>query len=195
MIEVKVVDAPLDYNILLGRNWMYSMQAVASSLFRLVCFPFNGKIVMIDQTSFRNSSVSASSGASIPIIAHSQLATGSVGVGMYLSLMGTFSCPAPVLMIGSSFGSALSLLNSVSFRTTHMEDPWILPSLSPSIGPIETDVLLPTMMAAYPTKLDQVAEPSPSSLRMEEEDPYVLPAWVVESSHTHDFLDNVFSIG
>ena len=33
MIEVEVVDAPLDYNILLGRNWMYSMQAVASSLF------------------------------------------------------------------------------------------------------------------------------------------------------------------
>ena len=32
-IEVEVVDAPLDYNILLGRNWMYSMQAVASSLF------------------------------------------------------------------------------------------------------------------------------------------------------------------
>ena len=33
VIEVEVVDAPLDYNILLGRNWMYSMQAVASSLF------------------------------------------------------------------------------------------------------------------------------------------------------------------
>ena len=32
-IEVKVVDAPLDYNLLLGRNWMYSMQAIASSLF------------------------------------------------------------------------------------------------------------------------------------------------------------------
>ena len=32
-IEVEVVDAPLDYNILLGQNWMYSMQAVASSLF------------------------------------------------------------------------------------------------------------------------------------------------------------------
>ena len=35
-IEVKVVDAPLDYNILLGQNWMYSMQAVASSLFCIV---------------------------------------------------------------------------------------------------------------------------------------------------------------
>ena len=33
VIEVEVVDAPLDYNILLGPNWMYSMQAVASSLF------------------------------------------------------------------------------------------------------------------------------------------------------------------
>ena len=32
-IEVEVVDAPLDYNILLGRNWMYSMQAITSSLF------------------------------------------------------------------------------------------------------------------------------------------------------------------
>ena len=31
--EVEVVDAPLDYNLLLGRNWMYNMQVVASSLF------------------------------------------------------------------------------------------------------------------------------------------------------------------
>ena len=70
-IEVEVVDAPLDYNLLLGQNWMYSMQVVASSLFRVVCFPFNGKIVTIDQTSFTNPSVSASSGASILIIDHS----------------------------------------------------------------------------------------------------------------------------
>ena len=35
-IEVEVVDAPLDYNILLGRNWMYSMQFVSSSLFRVI---------------------------------------------------------------------------------------------------------------------------------------------------------------
>ena len=33
VIEGEVVDTPLHYNILLGRNWMYSMQAVASSLF------------------------------------------------------------------------------------------------------------------------------------------------------------------
>ena len=97
-----MVDAPLDYNLLLGRNWMYSMQAIASSIFQVVCFPFNGNIVMINQTSFKNPSVNASSGASIPIIDHSQSATGSVGVGMYPSLMGSFSCSTPILMIGSS---------------------------------------------------------------------------------------------
>ena len=70
-IEVEVVDAPLDYNLLLGRNWMYSMQAVASSLFRVICFPFNGKIVTIDQTSFQNISVNASSSGSILLIDHS----------------------------------------------------------------------------------------------------------------------------
>ena len=100
--------------------------AVASSLFRVICFPFNGKIVTIDQTLFKNPSVSASSGASISIIDHSQLATGSVGVGMYPSLVGTFRCLAPILMIGYSFGGASSSLNSVSFHTSHMEDPWIL---------------------------------------------------------------------
>ena len=71
VIKVEVVDAPLDYNLLLGQNWMYSMQAVSSSLFQVVCFPFNGNIVTIDQTSFSNPSVSASSGASILIIDHS----------------------------------------------------------------------------------------------------------------------------
>ena len=35
-IEVEVVDGPLDYNILLGQNWMYSMQAVTSSIDEII---------------------------------------------------------------------------------------------------------------------------------------------------------------
>ena len=73
--------------------------------------------------SFKNLCVTASSGASILIVKHSQPAIGSVGVSMYPSLMGIFSCPAPVLMIGSSFEEASSSMRLVSFRTTHMEDP------------------------------------------------------------------------
>ena len=98
---------------------------------------------MIDQMSFRNPSVNASLGTSIPIIDHSQPTTGSVGVGIYPSLMGTmgtFSCPTPILMIGSSFNGDSYSLNSVPFHTTHMEDPWILPPPSTSSVPIETNV-------------------------------------------------------
>ena len=131
---------------------------------------------MIDQISFQNMSINASLGASIPIIDHSQPATGSVGIGMYPSLMGTFSCPMLVLMIGSIFGGASSLSNSVSFCTTHMEYPWILHSPSTSSVPTENDMPLPTTMVAYQVNLDKVVEPSHSSSRIEEEDPYVLPA-------------------
>ena len=54
------------------------------------------------------------------------------------------------------------------------------------------DVPFPTTMIAYQANLDYVEEPGPSSLRMEEEDAYVLPTWAVESSHAHDFLYDFF---
>ena len=132
---------------------MYSMQAFSSSLFHVVCFPHNRKIVTIDQMTFKNPSVTASSGASIPIVEHSQLTTGSVGVGMYPSLMRSFSCLTPILMIGSSSGEASTSMRSVSFHTSHMEDPWILPTTSPSCEPIEIDVMFPAVMIAYQANL------------------------------------------
>ena len=128
---------------------------------------------------FKNSPVSASSKASVPKVEHSQPTTGSVGVGMYPSLMGTFSCPTPVLMIGSSFDGASTSTRSVPFRTIHMGDPWILPSPSPSSEAIETSVPLPAAMIAYQANLQSATEPCSSSSWTEEEDPYVLPAWAV----------------
>ena len=130
--------------------------------------------------------------ASVPKVEHSQPATGSVGVGMYPSLMGTFICPAPILMIGSSFVGSSTSTRSVPFHTSHMGDPWILPSPSPSSEAIETSVPFPAVMIAYQANLQSAAEPCSSSSRTEEEDPYVLPAWAVQSSHAHDCLDMVF---
>ena len=111
---------------------------------------------------------------------------------MYPSLMGTFSCPAPILMIGSSFGGVSSSLNSISFHATHMEDPWILPSSSTSSVPVETNVPFPVTMVVYQANIDQVAEPSPSSSWTEKEDLSVLPIWAVESSHSYDCLNDFF---
>ena len=118
---------------------------------------------MIDQMSFKNPSVTGSSRALILIVEHSQSATGSVGVGMYPSLMERFSCLSPVLMIGSSSGEASTSVRLVSFHTSHMEYPWILPTPSTPSEPIVTNVPFPTTIIAYQANLESVVEPSPSS--------------------------------
>jgi hypothetical protein len=94
-VEVEVVDAPLDYNLLLGRNWTYAMIVVVSSVFHTLCFPHEGNIVMIDQLSFAYSIPNASLGQSIPVIDNSRSETENVGVGMYSSFMGTFDFSTP----------------------------------------------------------------------------------------------------
>lgn len=48
LIDVKVVDAQLNYKFLLGRSFMYTMKVVTSSLFRVIMFPHNRKVVTID---------------------------------------------------------------------------------------------------------------------------------------------------
>ena len=35
-IEVMIFDANLDYSLLLGRNWIYEMDVIASSLFHIL---------------------------------------------------------------------------------------------------------------------------------------------------------------
>ena len=47
-IDVEVVDAPLDYNLLLGRSWFHAMIAVTSSVFCTIQSPHQGKTFTID---------------------------------------------------------------------------------------------------------------------------------------------------
>jgi hypothetical protein len=51
-IDVMVTQGALDFSLLLGRDYVYAMGALVSSLFRVVCFPHDGRIVTIDQLSF-----------------------------------------------------------------------------------------------------------------------------------------------
>lgn len=51
-IDVSVTQGSLDFSLLLGRDYVYAMGALVSSLFRVVCFPHDGRIVPIDQLSF-----------------------------------------------------------------------------------------------------------------------------------------------
>ena len=46
-LNVMVVQGPLNYNLLLGRDYIYSMGAIVSSLFRVMCFPHEGRVVQL----------------------------------------------------------------------------------------------------------------------------------------------------
>jgi hypothetical protein len=127
-VYVEVVDAPLDYNLLLGGNWTYSMTAVMSSVFHTLFFPREGKIVTIDQFSFKHASPNASFGPLILVIENSQPTTEDIGVEMNSSIMGTFDFMAPIHHIYAMSSRSSSLMRFVPSRTSYFNDPWTLPS-------------------------------------------------------------------
>ena len=87
-----MVDAPLDYNFLLGRNWFYSMTTFALSIFHTLQFPHQGKIVTIDQLDYFSPDISASMTNNVPMLGQSPPPYTSVRVGLlkYSSHMGVF---------------------------------------------------------------------------------------------------------
>jgi hypothetical protein len=48
LVDVTVVQGPLDFNMLLGRDYVYAMNVVVSTLFWVMHFHHNGSIVTID---------------------------------------------------------------------------------------------------------------------------------------------------
>jgi hypothetical protein len=94
-IDVEVIDGNLDYNILLGRPWIYAMAAVVSTYFRKIAFPFQGGITIVDQQTFLPNSSQVT--GSIPMIHGSPHSLQNIGVGLLKDpiLMGTFSLPPP----------------------------------------------------------------------------------------------------
>jgi hypothetical protein len=51
-IDVMVVQDPLDFSLLLGRDYVYAMKSIVSTLFCVISFPHDGRVVTVDQLSF-----------------------------------------------------------------------------------------------------------------------------------------------
>lgn len=64
-LNVMVVAGPLDYNLLLGRDYVYDMGAIVSTLFRVICFPHEGRIITVDQLSFLGPNIASSQPCSL----------------------------------------------------------------------------------------------------------------------------------
>ena len=48
VIDVMVVQDPLDFDLLLRRDYVYAMKTIVSTLFRVIYFPHDGRILTID---------------------------------------------------------------------------------------------------------------------------------------------------
>jgi hypothetical protein len=195
-IEVEVVDAPLDYNLLLGRSWTYAMHAVVATVFWVLLFPHEGRIMTIDQLSF--SRPDPSSGAStVPMIDNPQPDIVNVGVGLCPPLMGTFDYPPPsgdVKMISVVPDQPRAEIFQVSsFRMTYFTDPWTLPSPSASMeGTGHPGMSMPLSTTEVAYSIVQQASADPDLTPAPELDPVLEPIWAQDSLATTDSLDLVF---
>ena len=98
------------------------MCAIASTILRVLVFPHEGKLVTVDQLSFTRKGHLETNNSTIPLIDQTKLANEILGVGMFLSLMGTFDIPTPINYLGStSVGESIAAVINI----TH---PWVLPS-------------------------------------------------------------------
>ena len=89
-VEVEVIDAPLDYKLLLGRSWNYAMSAIVSVVLRVVVFLHKGKLVTVEQISFTWKGHMETNESTMPLVDQVKTASKSLWDGMYASLMGTF---------------------------------------------------------------------------------------------------------
>jgi hypothetical protein len=124
-VEVEVFDTPLDYNLLLGCSWVDSMRVVVSTLFRVVRFPHQEKVVTVDQLAFFNADTRT---GNMSFIANTPPGYENVGVSLLKdsSLMGTFPIPPPPDIPCPSVAS-INMISTVPHELPVSVDPWIVP--------------------------------------------------------------------
>jgi hypothetical protein len=193
-VKVEVVDAPLDYILLLGRSWTYSMQFVVSTVFWVLLFPHEGQIVTIDQLSFSRPDPALGE-STVPMIDNPQLGVVNVGVGLCPYLMGTFDyLPSQGDIKFISNHHKVEIFQVLSFRTTYFDDLWIFPSPSATmdgIGNLGMSMALSVAEVVY-SLVQQTSthtDPTPA----QEFNPFLEPIWAQGSLTDTDSLDLLFT--
>jgi hypothetical protein len=156
LIDIEVIDAPLEYNILLGRTDMYAMKAVASSVIRTIMFPHNRKIVTIDQVTHYEPNPSASLDNILPLI-HANYEVYpliEMGPGIFKdpSLFGTYHGAPPLLP--PSQVCVVSSKETLQEDTHPPQEASVIPDISPVAAPLPQEPpansLAPTVHKSTP---------------------------------------------
>jgi hypothetical protein len=122
-VEVEVFDTPLDYNLLLGCIWIDSMHVVVSTLFCVLHFPHQGKVITVDQLAFFNFDSRTSN---VPFISKTPPGYENVSVGILKdsNLMGTFPIPPP--NVPPPFVTSINMISTSICKTLVSHDSWIV---------------------------------------------------------------------
>jgi hypothetical protein len=100
------------------------MHTVVSTLFRVVHFPHQGKVVTVDQLAFFNFDTHT---GNVPFITKTPPGYESVGVGLLKdsSLMGNFPIPPPD--VPRSSVASINMISTFPHKLPTSHDPWIVP--------------------------------------------------------------------
>jgi hypothetical protein len=190
-VEVKMVVSILDYNIFLGHTWFYAMKVFASTVFHVIRFPHQWKMVTIDQLDYCTPDLQTNPSTSVPFIGESYGGYERVSVGMFKDpfLMGIFPLPAhdtthiaPINMIFSSING--SLWSSNPWVVPHPEDVDLHGASMPctTVGIVDPEISLKSFDTGQPFHPQmECDQPTP-------------PIWVVDSLDSHNFLDIKFPL-
>jgi hypothetical protein len=151
--------------------------------------------VTINQLSFSRPEP-ALGASTVPMIDNPQPSFVNIGVGLCLSLMGTFDYPPPhddVKFISNHH--KVEIFRVSSFRMNYFEDPWILPSPLATMdetGNSGMSMPLSSTEVAYSLVHQDSANPDPTSAQ--ELDPLLEPIWAHVSLANIDSLDLFFPL-
>ena len=156
------------------------MRVVASTVYQLVCFPHQGKIISINQLDYCTPNLSFDSATNVPLVSNSSKVPKLVGAGLFKDpcLMVVFPLPVPDTIV--------ALINMIYSVGTHLSDAWNIlnPSKVESYG--DTMLLSPTKLSYSSIQCETKSTICFS--QKNELDQYSLPEWEdIPSSPSHDF--------
>jgi hypothetical protein len=164
-VEVEVFDTPLDYNLLLSHSWIDSMCIVVSTLFHVVHFPNQGKVITVDQLAFFNLDMHT---GNISFIAKPRRYENvSVGLLKNSSLMGTF--PIPPLNVPHPSVTSINMISTSIHETPVSHDPWLVTNLGDDLRYSDE---MPFSPVEFAYQAIQSATPSTPSLGDLSPDPF-----------------------
>jgi hypothetical protein len=164
------------------------MNFIASSMFRCVQFPHQGKIVIVNQLDFYTPNARAPSTNNIPFLGDHKITYESIGVGFlkYYSLMGTFPTPLPP---NTHHISTVDIILTMDYQSLESFDPWIVPS---SLEFDALDDTMPLSPAETSYVATQSASPSLDDQHLLAPNSYSMPLLLNSFSSLFDYISPIF---